>query len=135
MVWKENSLGHILEKWGVFSDFVTQYFVDIFSESPTSFFSRINSVIAQFSTKRHKNNRPSVSFYKYYCIKGQLSWSSFMEFKSFFGFCNVFFASTLWFMKFWRFGGKGWLTDWMNESVNDEGVYRTAPATSGLLIT
>ena len=35
---KENSLGHILEKCGVFSDFVTQYFVDIFSESPKSFF-------------------------------------------------------------------------------------------------
>ena len=28
----------VLEKWGVFSDFVTQYFVDIFSESPKSFF-------------------------------------------------------------------------------------------------
>ena len=54
---------------GIFSsssDFVTQYFVDIFSESSKSFFSQINSGIAQFSTKRHKNNRPSVSLYKDY---------------------------------------------------------------------
>ena len=35
----------------------------------------------------------------------------------------------LWFMILWRFGGKGWL----NESVNDKAVYRTAPATPGLL--
>ena len=35
---KENSLGHILEEWGFFLDFVTQYFVDIFIESPKSFF-------------------------------------------------------------------------------------------------
>ena len=27
------------------------------------------------------------------------------------------------------------MTYWINESVNDEGVYRTAPATPGLLIT
>ena len=59
----ENSLGHILEKWGVFLDSVTQYVVDIFSE-PSKICSQINSGIAQFSTKRHKNNRPSVSFYK-----------------------------------------------------------------------
>ena len=25
--------------------------------------------------------------------------------------------------------------DWMNESINDEAVYRTAPATPGLLMT
>ena len=66
MLWKENSLGHILEKWGVVFDFVTQYFVDIFSELPKSFFSQINSGIAQFLTKRHKNTRPSVSFNKDY---------------------------------------------------------------------
>ena len=35
----------------------------------------------------------------------------------------------LWFMIFWRFGGKGLLTDWLNH----EGVCRTAPATPGLL--
>ena len=44
-----------------FSDYVTQYFLDIFSE-PQKVCSRINSGIAQFSTKRHTNNRPSVSF-------------------------------------------------------------------------
>ena len=33
------------------------------------------------------------------------------------------------FMMLWIFGGKGWLTD----SVNNEAVYRTAPATLGLL--
>ena len=47
------------------SDFVTQYFVEIFSECPKSFFTN-KSGIAQLSTKRHKNNRPSVSFYKDY---------------------------------------------------------------------
>ena len=35
----------------------------------------------------------------------------------------------LWFMILWRSGGKGWL----NELINDEAVYRTAPATPGLL--
>ena len=35
----------------------------------------------------------------------------------------------LWFMILWRSGGKGWL----NESMNYEAVYRTAPATPGLL--
>ena len=39
----------------------------------------------------------------------------------------------LWFMILWRSGGKGWLGDWMNQSINDEAVYRTAPATPGLL--
>ena len=34
MVWTENFIEHVLEEWGFFvsSDFVTQYFVDIFSE-------------------------------------------------------------------------------------------------------
>ena len=36
---------------------------------------------------------------------------------------------SLWFMIFWRSGGKGWLTEWLN----DEAVHRTAPATPGLL--
>ena len=36
----------------------------------------------------------------------------------------------LWFMILWRYGGKGWLSHW----INDEAVYRTAPATPGLLI-
>ena len=40
----------------------------------------------------------------------------------------------LWFMILWRSGGKGSLTDWINQWINDEAVYRTAPATPGLLI-
>ena len=35
-----------------------------------------------------------------------------------------------WFMILWRYGGKGWLSDLMN----DKAVYRTALATPGLLI-
>ena len=35
----------------------------------------------------------------------------------------------LWFMILWRSGGEGWRSDRMN----DEAVYRTAPATPGLL--
>ena len=42
--------------------------------------------------------------------------------------------SGLWFMIFRRLGGKGWLTDWMNEWINDEADCRTAPAIVGLLI-
>ena len=38
-----------------------------------------------------------------------------------------------WFMILWRSGAKGSLNQWMNELINREGVYRTAPATSGLL--
>ena len=42
----------------------------------------------------------------------------------------------LWFMILWIFGEKAeWLTDWMNEWINYEGVCRTAPATPGLLNT
>ena len=37
----------------------------------------------------------------------------------------------VWFMIFWKFGGKGSQTEWMT----DEGVCRTAPATHGLLKT
>ena len=37
----------------------------------------------------------------------------------------------LWFMILWISGGKGWLT----ESINYKAVYRTDPATPGLLIT
>ena len=33
-----------------------------------------------------------------------------------------------------RLGGKGWLNQSINQSINDEGVCRTAPATPGLLI-
>ena len=40
----------------------------------------------------------------------------------------------LWFMILWRSGGKGWLTQSMNEWISDEAVYRTATATPGLLI-
>ena len=66
MVWKENSLGHILEKWGVFSDFVTQYFVDIFSESLKSFFFTNKFRNCSIFNEASQNNRPSVSFYKDY---------------------------------------------------------------------
>ena len=41
----------------------------------------------------------------------------------------------LWFMILWRSGGKGWRTDWINQWMNNEAVYRTAQATPGLLIT
>ena len=34
-----------------------------------------------------------------------------------------------WFMILWRYGGKGWLSD----LISDKAVYRTAPATPGLL--
>ena len=62
MVQKENSLGHNLEKWGVFfsSDFVTQYFVDIFSEPPKG----LCTIKFRNCSKRHQNNRSSVSFHK-----------------------------------------------------------------------
>ena len=39
----------------------------------------------------------------------------------------------LWFMIFWRLGGKGSRTDLINQLINDKGVCRTAPATPGLL--
>ena len=40
-------------------------------------------------------------------------------------------SSDLWFMIFWRLGGKGWLSHLMS----NEADCRTAPATQGLLIT
>ena len=76
-------MGQVFWNWGVFSDFVTQHFVDIFSESPKSF-SRINSGIAQFSTKRHKNNRLSVSFYKDYWYQRTTQWVKFYGIGEFF---------------------------------------------------
>ena len=42
-------------------------------------------------------------------------------------------SNRLWFMMLWRSGGKGWVTEWINQLINDEAVYRTAPATPGLL--
>ena len=39
----------------------------------------------------------------------------------------------LWFMILWRSGGKGWITELINEWMNDKAVYRKAPATPGLL--
>ena len=33
---------------------------------------------------------------------------------------------------FWRYYQKGWLTDWVNELMNDKAVCRTAPASPGL---
>ena len=47
---------------------------------------------------------------------------------------KLYFSSRLWLMIFGRFGGKGSLNQWMNQSLNDKGVCRTAPATPGLLI-
>jgi hypothetical protein len=41
----------------------------------------------------------------------------------------------LWFMVFWRFGGKGSLTQSLNLRIKDGCVCRTAPATPALLIT
>ena len=41
------------------------------------FFSQINSGTAQFSTKCHKNNRPSVSFYKDYWYQRTTQWVKF----------------------------------------------------------
>ena len=40
----------------------------------------------------------------------------------------------LWFMILWKYWGKGSLTYQMNELISDKAVYRTAPATPGLLI-
>ena len=39
-------------------------------------------------------------------------------------------SSGLWYMIFWRLGGKGWLT----ELINHKADCRTAPAIPGLLI-
>ena len=35
---------------------------------------------------------------------------------------------------FWRYFHKGWLTESVNQLMNDKGVCRTAPATPGLLV-
>ena len=35
----------------------------------------------------------------------------------------------------WRPGGKGWLAELINESMNDKGVCKKALATPGLLLT
>ena len=47
-------------------------------------FSQINSGIAQFSTKRHKNNRPSVSFNKDYWYQRTTQWVKFYGIGEFF---------------------------------------------------
>ena len=47
-------------------------------------FSRLNLGIDQFSTKRHKNNRPSVSFYKDYWNQGTTQWVKFYGIGEFF---------------------------------------------------
>ena len=65
-IWCERKiLQNIFQRNGefFFQDFVTQYFVDIFSKPPRSC-PQIGSGIAQFQTKHHKNNTPSVSFDK-----------------------------------------------------------------------
>ena len=33
---------------------------------------------------------------------------------------------------YWRFWGKWYVTEWMNELIGDQGVCRAAPATPGL---
>ena len=50
--------------------------------------------------------------------------------------------SGLWFMIFWRFGGKGWRSDWRfggkgsrSDWMSNKADCRTAPATPGLLTT
>ena len=43
--------------------------------------------------------------------------------------CHVFSSNGLGVMMFWRLGGKGWLSQWINYKV----VCRTAKATPGLL--
>ena len=57
------------------------------------FCSWINSGIAQFSTKCHKNRRPSVSFYKDHWYQRTTQWVKFHGTGEFFslGFCNAFF--------------------------------------------
>ena len=53
---------NFIELGSVFSsNFVTQYFIGILVNLK-EVSSQINSGIAQFFTKNHKNNRPSVSF-------------------------------------------------------------------------
>ena len=84
MVGMKNSLGHILEKWGVFfSDFVTQYFVDIFSESPKSFFKNKFRNCSIFN-KTSQKNRPSVSVYKDYWYQRTIQWVRFYGIGEFF---------------------------------------------------
>ena len=64
-IWcEEKKLSRIyLREMGIFfSDFVMQYFVNIFSEPPKICL-QINSGIAQFLTQRHKKNRPSFFLY------------------------------------------------------------------------
>ena len=46
--------------------------------------SQINSEIAQFSTKRHKNNRLSVSFHKDYWYQSTTQWVKFYGIGEFF---------------------------------------------------
>ena len=44
-------------------------------------------------------------------------------------------SNSLGFMISWRLRGKGSVTEWINELINDNAVCRTAPATMSLLIT
>ena len=48
--------------------------------------------------------------------------------------CQFPSTYSLWFMIFWSFLGKAWLTKSMNQSISDKGVCRKALATPGLLI-
>ena len=96
MVWKENSLGHVSDKWEVFlflfSDYVTQYIVDVFSEPPTSLLTNKFRNASIFHKKVSKLIDKMCLFIKLYGIKGLLFKSGFTELASFFslGFCNIF---------------------------------------------
>ena len=70
---------------GIFFGFCNTIFCGHFQWiSKKFFFSRINSGIAQFSTKRHKKNRPSVTFYKNYRYQRTTQWVKFYGIGDFF---------------------------------------------------
>ena len=71
-------------------DFVTQYFVDIFSESPKSLFTNKFWNYSIFNKMSQKIIDLLDLFIKITGIKGQLSGSSLMDLGSLFGFFNVF---------------------------------------------
>ena len=93
MVWKENSLGHILKKWGVFFfGFCNTIFCRHLQWISKKFFHKKNQKLLNFQQNVTKIIDLVYLFIKITGIKGQLSGSSFMELGSFFGFCNVFFC-------------------------------------------
>ena len=92
MVWKENFLGPVLEKWGVFFfGFCNTIFCRHLQWISKKFFHEKIQELLNF----HRNVTKIIDlvylFIKITGIKGQLSGSSLMELVSFFfGFCNVF---------------------------------------------